>query len=97
AAFGKGGDMSAMPTHEVKKAQLAENQMLAIDLAFEAGFGATKSDVRRLIQQNGLTIISKNAEIPISDVKQIISIEDFTDKELVLRAGKKKFSRIVLT
>ncbi|MGL4986286.1 MAG: tyrosine--tRNA ligase [Treponemataceae bacterium] len=97
AAFGKGGDMSAMPTHEVKKAQLEENQKLAIDLAFEVGLGATKSDVRRLIQQNGLTIISKNAEIPISDVKQIIAIEDFTDNELVLRAGKKKFSRILLT
>ena len=54
--------------------------------------GATKSDVRRLIQQGGAAV---NAAT-FNDVKRVLNEADLDkDGELVLRAGKKKFVRVV--
>lgn len=91
AAFSGEGDKSAMPTEKMQKAAL-ENGIGAIDLFFAAKLGATKSDVRRLIQQGGAAINGAT----FNDVKRVVGASDLDkDGELVLRAGKKKFVRVV--
>lgn len=91
AAFGGEGSKENMPTFEASRSELDAGKG-AIDLFFEAGLGATKSDIRRLILQNGAAV---NGKI-FSDVKRVLSSDDLDkDGELVLRAGKKKFVRIV--
>ncbi len=63
-----------------------------IDLFFDAKLAATKSDARRLVEQGGAVVAEKN----ISDVKAIISADVLDrDGEVILRAGKKKFSRVI--
>ena len=92
AAFGGEGDKSHMPTAEVAKS-VFDTGIGIIDLFFEAKLGATKSDIRRLIQQGGASLNGKS----VSDVKAVISLKDAdSDGEFVLQAGKKKFVRVVL-
>lgn len=92
AAFSGVGDKSSMPTVELSKS-LFEAGMNVCDLYFETKLCATKSDARRLIQQGGASINSKN----ISDVKAVISLADAdSDGEFVVKAGKKKICRVVV-
>ncbi|MBO4546987.1 MAG: tyrosine--tRNA ligase [Treponema sp.] len=92
AAFSGEGNKDDMPTVQMEKS-LIQNGIGAIDLFFAAKIGgATKSDVRRLIQQGGAAV---NAAT-FNDVKRVLNEADLDkDGELVLRAGKKKFVRVV--
>lgn len=92
AAFSGEGNKDDMPTVELEKS-LIQNGIGAIDLFFAAKIGgATKSDIRRLIQQGGAAV---NAAT-FNDVKRVLNEADLDkDGELVLRAGKKKFARVV--
>lgn len=92
AAFSGGGGKSNMPTAEIEKSSV-EAGIGVIDLFFLAGLGASKSDIRRLIQQGGASL---NGET-ISDVKATVNLSNTdSDGEFVLKAGKKKVARVVL-
>lgn len=91
AAFGGGGDKSQMPTVELPLTRFTEGIGL-IDLFFEAGLASTKSDARRLVEQGGAVV----ADSTITDVKAVLSTSILDkDGELILRAGKKKFVRVL--
>ena len=91
AAFGGGGDKSAMPTVEMKRI-VFEQGISIVDLFVQSGLCATKSDARRLIEQGGALVAGES----MMDFKAVITAAAL-DKtgELILRAGKKRFSRIV--
>ena len=91
AAFGGGGDKSAMPTVEMDRI-VFEQGISIVDLFVQSGLCATKSDARRLIEQGGALIAGESMMV----FKAVITPAAL-DKtgELILRAGKKRFSRIV--
>ncbi|MBQ5632388.1 MAG: tyrosine--tRNA ligase [Treponema sp.] len=92
AAFSGQGDKSQMPTAEVDKS-LVENGVGVIDFFAAANIGGSKSEIRRLIQQGGAAV---NGNV-VADVKQVITLNDADETgEFILRAGKKKFVRVVL-
>lgn len=92
AAFSGQGDKSQMPTAEVDKS-LVENGVGVIDFFAAASIGGSKSEIRRLIQQGGAAV---NGNV-VADVKQVITLDDADETgEFILRAGKKKFVRVVL-
>lgn len=92
AAFSGQGDKSQMPTAEVNKS-LVENGVGVIDFFAAASIGGSKSEIRRLIQQGGAAV---NGNV-VADVKQVITLNDADETgEFILRAGKKKFVRVVL-
>lgn len=92
AAFSGQGDKSQMPSAEVDKS-LVENGVGVIDFFAAAGIGGSKSEIRRLIQQGGAAV---NGNV-VADVKQVITLNDADETgEFILRAGKKKFVRVVL-
>lgn len=92
AAFSGQGDKSQMPTAEVDKS-LVENGVGVIDFFAAASIGGSKSEIRRLIQQGGAAV---NSNV-VADVKQVITLNDADETgEFILRAGKKKFVRVVL-
>jgi tyrosyl-tRNA synthetase len=98
AAFGGGGDKSAMPTAELARAKFEAGYNI-IDLFFDAGLAPTKSDVRRLVQQGGAFVTDPKDETlkAISDVAALIKIDSLDkDGELIIRSGKKRFCRIVV-
>ena len=93
AAFSGGGNKDAMPTVNLSLSKLNEGIGI-IDLFAEAGLASTKSDARRLVEQGGAFI----NEEKISDIKALIGKEKLDkDKEMILRAGKKRFMRIIFS
>ena len=93
AAFSGGGNKEAMPTANLSLSKLDEGIGI-IDLFAEAGLASTKSDARRLVEQGGAFI----NEEKISDIKALIGKEKLDkDKEMILRAGKKRFMRIIFS
>lgn len=93
AAFSGGGNKDAMPTANLSLSKLNDGIGI-IDLFAEAGLASTKSDARRLVEQGGAFI----NEEKISDIKAIIGKEKLDkDNEMILRAGKKRFMRIIFS
>ena len=91
AAFSGCGDKSQMPTVELSRSEL-DKGIGIINLFAMAKLGGTNSDIRRLIEQGGAAINSQQFKDPRSTItsKQLDS-----DGEMILRAGKKKFTRVV--
>jgi tyrosyl-tRNA synthetase len=92
AAFSGEGDKSQMPTVELYKDELSAGVGI-LTLYVKAKLTPSNSDARRLVTQNGAALNGKN----VTDVKYTVTEKDLDDDgELVLRAGKKKFCRIVI-
>lgn len=87
--FANGGVSENMPTTRLNKSQF-ESGMLLIDLLFEAGLVASKSEARRLITQGG---VSLNRE-KISDLTKVVNLSDFDNGLVILQKGKKTFMKV---
>jgi len=91
AAFGGGGDKTAMPTASLSRARF-EAGYPVLDLFVDAGLAPSKSEARRLVQQGGAVVGDANW----SDEKAAVGADRLdADGELVIRAGKKRFVRVV--
>ena len=76
-----------MPSINISRKMLNIN---IIDLLVEAKIASSKSEARRLIEQNG---ISLNQE-KINDINFIVTDADLKDNALVLQKGKKVFLKV---
>jgi tyrosyl-tRNA synthetase len=98
AAFGGGGDKSAMPTVKIDKAKFAAGYNV-VDLFVDAGLAPTKSEARRLVQQGGAFVspAGGSSELEaLGDVAAAVGADRLDGEgELTLRAGKKRFCRVV--
>jgi tyrosyl-tRNA synthetase len=95
AAFGggaPGGDKSAMPRAELRRAQF-EAGYNVVDLFCDAGLAPTKSEARRLVQQGGAFVQEAGGALcAISDVTAVVGADKLSSEgDLVLRAGKKRY------
>jgi tyrosyl-tRNA synthetase len=91
AAFGSGGDLDGMPTTKVSSAELAEGLQLTAVMA-ETGLVRSRGDARRLIQQGGAYVNDER----VTDVNRTLSGDDLTVDGILLRAGKKRFHRLIV-
>lgn len=62
-----------------------------VDLLIKTNLVSSKSEARRLIEQNG---ISFNQE-KVNSVDKIVTADDLKDNALVLQKGKKIFLRVL--
>jgi tyrosyl-tRNA synthetase len=94
SAFGQVGasDLSAMPTVEIPRNQMVGG-LNVIDLFSSSGLCSSKSEARRLVSQGGAYVNSKN----IQDPATVIDQEWVRDGIVVLRAGKKRYYKVVVT
>ena len=90
SVFG-GGDSIDLPTSEISLAQLSGG-MGVIDLFVEAGLGKSKGEIRRLIQQGGAYVNGDR----IDDIHTSISPAHIDEGTLLLRAGKKRYHRVIV-
>ncbi|MGD8397983.1 MAG: tyrosine--tRNA ligase [Anaerolineae bacterium] len=88
--FGAGVVTEAVPTTEIDSAELAAG-IPAPDLFQRVGLARSKSEARRLIQGGGAYV---NDE-PIERVDAVITDADLDGGGVVLRAGKKRYHRVV--
>lgn len=89
ALFGAGQDMSNVPAVEISEEQLGTG---IVDLLVEKGVIKTKSEGRRLVQQNGLSVNDEK----VKDFAMPVIRELFKDNEFLVKMGKKKFYKVVL-
>ncbi|MEN6480381.1 MAG: tyrosine--tRNA ligase [Anaerolineales bacterium] len=84
------GDAEAAPTTELVAAQLEETVSVA-ELFCLAGLTKTRSEARRLIEQGGAYV---DGEV-ITDPNAVVARDRLLGRGLLLRAGKKRYQRVV--
>jgi tyrosyl-tRNA synthetase len=96
AAFGGGGDKTAMPHVELARSRFQAGYNV-VDLFFDAGLVSTKSEGRRLVDQGGAFVSTSDGELSAIGNPAAAVGEDRLNAsgELVLRAGKKKYCLVV--
>jgi tyrosyl-tRNA synthetase len=95
AGFGGGGDKSAMPSIHLPAAKF-ESGYNIVDIFFDAGLCSSKNEARRLVQQGGAFINADSEWTPITETGFSLTAENLSkDNEIILRAGKKHFCRVI--
>ena len=88
--FGGGEAGDAVPTTEVTMAELAGG-IPAIELFQRAGLCQSRSEVRRLIEQGGAYV----NDASLTELDAVITTGHLAGGQILLRAGKKRYHRIV--
>jgi tyrosyl-tRNA synthetase len=91
AFFGEGTDTEEGPQIIMAKESLLQG-IGVVDLFVTAGLVNTKSEARRLILQGGAYINRQR----IDSIEKTIGLNDFQDGMILLRAGKKRYQKVVL-
>jgi tyrosyl-tRNA synthetase len=89
--FGGGVVTDAVPTTEFESSELQAG-ISAPEVFQRVGLARSRSEARRLIQQGGAYI---NDE-PVGSVDDLVTAEHLVDGSILLRAGKKRYHRVVL-
>ncbi len=87
--FGAGGTEN-MPETEITDEDFTDGEITLINILFKAGLVPTKTEGRRAIEQNGVSV---NGE-KVTDVKASYNADSFNE-EFVVRRGKKNFRKII--
>ncbi|MGM9645225.1 MAG: tyrosine--tRNA ligase [Eubacteriales bacterium] len=91
ALFGSGNNIEHMPKADIEKSKV-EGTISVIDLLVEVGFMPSKSEARRMIQQNAVSVGGNK----ITDVGASLTLDDFKDGYVIAQKGKKNFIKINL-
>ncbi|RLA81400.1 MAG: tyrosine--tRNA ligase [Deltaproteobacteria bacterium] len=88
---GEGGDLEAMPTSYLERSRLEEG-ILAYELFVLSGLASSRSEARRLISQGGGYLNGRRVE----SFEQRVTVDDLQGGSIILRAGKKRYHRLVV-
>ena len=89
--FGGGVVTDAVPTTEFESSELHAG-ISAPEVFQRVGLARSRSEARRLIQQGGAYINDQ----PVGSVDDLVTAEHLVDGSILLRAGKKRYHRVVL-
>jgi tyrosyl-tRNA synthetase len=90
AVFAGGGDLTAIPMTTLPMHRL-ENGLGLLEIFTEVGLTKSRSDARRMVQQGGIYV----NETRVDEAEMVLTLADMTDQAILLRAGKKKYHRLV--
>ncbi|MCB0218015.1 MAG: tyrosine--tRNA ligase [Chloroflexi bacterium] len=91
AAFGSGSNLDAMPSTTISQAQI-EAGIDLLGLFAEVGLTASRGEAKRLMQQGGIYV----NDLRVSDPQTRIDRHQLQPDGILLRAGKKKYHRLVV-
>ena len=91
ATVAKGGVPENIDVYELDKTSI-DNGILITDLLVKSGIVPSKSEGKRMIEQNGISING----IKETNSSKMITINDFVDNEIIIQKGKKSFKKVVL-
>ena len=91
ALFSGKGDDANMPTTEVDASILTDGKVLLSDLMMACELAASKSEIRRLVQQGGVAVNDEKA----TDFNMEIT-EDMLKDGVKIKKGKKVFHKAIL-
>ena len=88
AVFANGGVSDDMPTTVIPDVV----GMGVLDMIAQTGIVKSKSEARRTVQQNGLSI----NDVKYTDVNGVVTEDMITDKGIIIKKGKKVYHRVVV-
>jgi tyrosyl-tRNA synthetase len=91
ALFGVGAASDAVPQIALPS-EIFQPGMGVVDLFVAAGLANTKSEARRLISQGGAYVNGRR----LDSIEEKINLQDFQEGVILLRAGKKRYQKVVL-
>ena len=86
------GDLSAMPSIKLPADEVTRG-MPVVDLFSRTELCSSKSEARRLITQGGAYVNNRGIE----NIDTVIGNESINDGLILLRAGKKRFYKVIVT
>lgn len=86
-----GGIPEEIEEYEIDS-ELIENGMLLQDLLVISNMVPSKSEGRRMIEQNGISVNG----VKENNISKIITIDDFSENVLIIQKGKKQFKKIII-
>lgn len=90
SVFAGGADKSGIPSTSIPASRFDEG-INVLELFSMTDLCTSKSDARRLVQQGGARVNN----IKINNVDAVIGIDSVLDGEIMLKAGKKRFHRVI--
>jgi tyrosyl-tRNA synthetase len=90
AAFSQGGNLDAMPTTTLSSSRIEEG-IGVLEIFAEVGLTQSRGEARRMLQQGGIYVNDKR----VDQIDASLSANDITSEGILLRAGKKKYHRLV--
>lgn len=80
-----------MPTYELDKAMLENNEIEILEILKISGLSPSKSDSRRLIEQGGIAVNDEK----ISDIHFKLNLQEL-ENGVVIKKGKKTYKKIII-
>ena len=87
-----GGAAAEMPTAELSDADLSDGSIDLLSIVQKSGLCASRSEARRNVEQGGVSV---DGEI-VKDIKAVYTKEQLSGEGIVVKRGKKNFSRVVV-
>jgi tyrosyl-tRNA synthetase len=91
AASAGGGNLRAMPTTTIPRHRL-EAGIGILEIFAEVGLTKSRGEARRMLQQGGIYINDNR----ISQIEANLTSQDLTEDGILLRAGKKRYHRLIV-
>jgi tyrosyl-tRNA synthetase len=92
SVFGDGnGNLDGMPATFIEEKFFIKGINI-VDLFHRVGLASSKSDARRLIQQGGCYVNNEK----VLSIEQVVDASHIIDRDIVLRAGKKRYHRVIV-
>jgi tyrosyl-tRNA synthetase len=92
AAFGHQGDLDGLPSTVISQGRLAAG-LGVLQIFVEVGLTQSRSEARRLVEQGGVYV----NDVRVTDIEASLTPADLTADGIMLRAGKKKYHRLVVS
>ncbi|MCY6483204.1 tyrosine--tRNA ligase [Clostridium aestuarii] len=89
ALFSGGADMSNVPTIEISSDMIGT---ALLDILLSGKVIPSKKEGRRLVEQGGISLNDEK----VTDVKAILTEDNFKDGSAIIKKGKKKYYKIVV-
>ncbi len=91
ALFAGGGSNENMPTTEITESELNDGAIDIMTVLVRSGLCASKSEARRNIQQGGVTVNDEK----VTDISKSFGADELK-KGIIVRRGKKNYSKVIL-
>lgn len=96
ALFVSGGDDANMPSTQLADDDFQDGAIAILDLLVRTGLAPSKSEARRLVQQNGVSIDSGDGFAAIGDVAFTLPKDVVASGKVLVKKGKKVFHKVTI-
>lgn len=96
ALFVSGGEDANMPATQLADTDFTDGVIPVLDLLVKTGLCPSKSEARRLMQQNGISVDAGEGFVGVTDIATTLSRDVIAGGKVILKKGKKVFHKITV-